>query len=70
MKTPLAERLGSLRKERHLRQEDVASALGIATLTYQRYEYGDRDPQSAVICALADFYQVSADYLLGRSEER
>lgn len=66
----LSERLLLLRKERKLRQSDVANGIGIASYTYQRYEYGEREPLASVLKALADFYGVSADYLLGRTEER
>ena len=66
----LAVRLRSLRKEQHLRQSDVAEALKTALSTYQRYEAGERDPNAPMIVAMADFYGVSADYLLGRRDER
>lgn len=66
----LAERLRSLRKEKHLRQEDVAAQLGLSTNGYQRYELGTREPVASVLCALADLYDVSLDYLVGRSDER
>lgn len=66
----LSERLLLLRNERKLRQADVASGLGIALYTYQRYEYGEREPLASLLAAIADFYGVSADYLLGRSDER
>ena len=66
----LANRLQELRKEKKLRQEDVAKAIGIATYTYQRYEYGKREPLASVLRDLADFHGVSADYLLGRTDER
>lgn len=66
----LAERLRSLRKEKHLRQEDVAAQLGLSTNGYQRYELGTREPVASVLCTLADLYDVSLDYLVGRSDER
>ena len=66
----LAERLRALRKEQKLRQADVAQAVGIAPFTYQRYEYGERDPDAPVLAAMATFFHVSADYLLGLKEER
>ena len=66
----LAERLLLLRKERNLRQADVAMRLGIGVYTYQRYEYGQREPTAPLLRTIADFYGVSADYLLGRSDER
>ena len=49
---------------------DVAEALETALITYQRYEAGERDPNAPMIVAMADFYGVSADYLLGRRDER
>lgn len=66
----LAKRLRFLREQRNLTQADVAKEIGIATFTYQRYEYGEREPSAPLIVAIADFYGVSTDYLLGRSEER
>lgn len=66
----LAERLRILRKEQNMRQEDVAAALGLSTNGYQRYELNQRDPDAPVIAAIADLFHVSADYLLGRSDER
>lgn len=66
----LGKRLLFLRKEKNLRQSDVAQGVGIGIFTYQRYEYGEREPQASVLKALADFFDVSADYLLGRTDER
>ncbi|WP_294473444.1 helix-turn-helix transcriptional regulator [uncultured Intestinimonas sp.] len=66
----LAERLRLLRKEKNLRQADVARAVGLSTVGYQRYEASERDPTAPVLVAMADFFQVSTDYLLGRKEQR
>jgi transcriptional regulator with XRE-family HTH domain len=66
----LAQRLRILRKEQKLRQEDVAAALGLSTNGYQRYELNQRDPDAPVLAAIADLFHVSADYLLGRKDER
>lgn len=66
----LAQRLRALRAENHLRQADAAQALRIALITYQRYEANQRDPDAPVIVAMSDLFHVSADYLLGRSDER
>lgn len=65
-----AERLKKLRKERNLRQSDVAKLLGIGVRTYQYYEGDDHRPDYEMLIALADFFDVSTDYLLGRSDER
>lgn len=66
----IKERMKELRKERNLRQEDIAVELGIAITTYCRYELGMRDPTLAVLCRMADYYGVTTDYLLGRSDTR
>lgn len=66
----LAERLLLLRNEKNLRQSDIAKGIGVAMYTYQRYEYGEREPVASVLKAIADFYGVSADYLLGRTDKR
>lgn len=63
----LAQRLLLLRKDKHLRQIDAAEAIGISFNSYCRYEHGEREPDAPTIKAMADFYNVSADYLLGRS---
>lgn len=66
----LAKRLRLLRKERNLRQEDAAEIFGLSTNGYQRYELNEREPTAPVIVVIADYYGVSADYLLGRKDER
>ncbi len=59
-----------LRKERNLRQEDAAVEFDIALMTYCRYEQGKREPTASVLMRMADYYDVSVDYLLGRSDNR
>ena len=66
----LAERMRELRKEKNLRQEDAAVELEISMSAYCRYELGSREPTASVIVRMADYYDVSADYLLGRSDKR
>ncbi len=65
----LAQRLFALRKERNLTQEHVADAVGISFNSYRRYEKDEREPMAPTIVAMADFFQVSTDYLLGRTEQ-
>ena len=62
----LSENLLKYRKEKALSQEAVASALGMATRVYQRYEHGEREPQASVLITMADFFEVSLDELVGR----
>ena len=64
----LAERMRELRKEKNLRQEDAAAELEISMSAYCRYELGSREPTASVLWRMADFYGVSLDYLVGRSD--
>ena len=66
----LGERLRLLRKERRMRQVDMAELLGITQAHYQRIEKGKINIPTLTLCILADYFEVSTDYLLGRSEER
>ena len=52
-------RLHTLRKERKLRQEDMAKQLGIARTTYAMYEQGNREPDYNTLIKLATFFEVS-----------
>ncbi|MCU5273598.1 helix-turn-helix domain-containing protein [Bacillus cereus] len=63
-------KLHTLRKERKLRQEDMAKHLGIARTTYAMYEQGNREPDYNTLIKLATFFEVSIDYLLGTTEIR
>ena len=51
-----------------LRQIDVAEATGIDQKTLSNYETGKTQPDAKALIALADFFHVSIDYLLGRAE--
>ena len=63
------ERLWELRQSRGLSQPAVAKAAGVTTRTYQRYEAGEREPDVTTIIRMVQFYGVSADNLLGLSNE-
>ncbi|WP_289132832.1 helix-turn-helix transcriptional regulator [uncultured Bacteroides sp.] len=63
------DRLQALKMERSLLQKDIAQAAEISLRTYQRYESGERLPDTDVLSKLADFFNVSTDYLLGRSDD-
>ena len=64
----LSERMLSLRKEKVILQKIIAMEINISLREYQRYEYGQREPTASTIVALAKFYGVSADYLLGLTD--
>ncbi len=61
-------RIRNLREDRELTQKQVAEFLGMSQTGYSKYETGENDIPTAVLLKLADFYQTSVDYLLGRSD--
>ena len=61
-------RIRDLREEKDLSQEKVGLAINVPQRTYAYYETGGRMIPPQVLCALADFYGVSVDYLLGRTD--
>ena len=63
-------RIKDLREDRDLRQADVAKATGIDQRTLSNYETGKTNPDSFALIRLADFFNVSIDYLLGRTNLR
>ena len=63
----LSENLFSLRKKENLTQEQVAEGTGIVLRSYRRYEMGEREPVASTLVRLADFYNVTIDYLVGRT---
>ncbi len=64
------ERIRSLREDADLTQERVGKAVNIPQRTYAYYESGQRMVPPQVLCALADFYDVSVDYILGRTSNK
>jgi transcriptional regulator with XRE-family HTH domain len=63
-----ASRLRELRAQKKLRQKDLAAKLGVAQTTVANYEQGSRFPGETTLEKIADFFDVSMDYLLGRAE--
>lgn len=61
-------RIRRLRMSRGITQKEMATVLGMTPNAYQKYEYGEREPNMATLVALADFFDVSLDYLVGRSD--
>lgn len=61
------EILRELREDRDLKQSDVAALLGTSQQCYSKYETGKYEMPVRYVTALADFYGVSVDYLLGRT---
>lgn len=63
-------RLKEIRKDKDLTQEDIAKVLSTSQVQYSRYEMGIRLLPIDKLVILADFYNVSTDYLLGLTNER
>lgn len=66
--TAFATRLKALRRERKQTQKDMAALLGCTVSNYQKMEYGQVNIPITTLMALADYFSVSTDYLLGRAE--
>lgn len=62
------ERIIALKNEKHVLQKEIAAAIGITVRNYQRYEKGEQQPTLPVLVSLADYFNVSLDYLVGRSD--
>lgn len=57
-----------IRTRKNLTQAEVASALGVSSVVYSRYETGSRQPSIETLVQLADIFGVTVDYLLGRQD--
>ena len=64
------QRLKELRKNGKKKQADMAELLGCTISNYQKIEYGEINIPAISLMTLADYFGVTTDYLLGRSEER
>ncbi|MBQ7164100.1 MAG: helix-turn-helix transcriptional regulator [Clostridia bacterium] len=62
------KRLIELRKTYKLTQRDMAEKLNIAQPSYIRYENGSAEPKQEILVKIADIFDVSVDYLLGRAD--
>lgn len=60
-----SERLRALREKRGLSQAEASRRLGIVRTTYSNYEAGNRQPDNETLKKIAEFFEVSVDYLLG-----
>ena len=59
-------KLKELRKLSNKTQDDIAALLNTTQATYSRYEQNQSEPTIDTLCKLADYYNVSLDYLIGR----
>ena len=65
----LAKRLKALRESRRIYQREMAEQLGLSFRGYQGYETNQTEPKLATLIAIADYYHVSIDYLVGRTDD-
>lgn len=61
--------LKKIRTQNKKQQQEVADYLGINRVSYARYESGERQPDFQTVANLADYFKVSVDYLLGRTDD-
>lgn len=64
----LGERMRKLRKERKIPEKELSELMGVKIRAYQFYESGKNEPTISGLIALADFYDVTIDYLVGRTD--
>ncbi len=65
----IGNRLAFLRDQRGLTQEELASSLGISRAALSHYEKNRREPDTETLGKVADLFQVSLDYLVGRTTQ-
>lgn len=70
MKMKKYQRIRDLREDADLTQQQVGAAINVPQRTYAYYESGQRMVPPHVLCALADFYKVSTDYILERTDKK
>ena len=63
-------RIRDLREDHDLTQKQIAQILGMSQTGYSKYETGENDIPTQVLIKLADFYQTTTDYLLGRTDKK
>lgn len=65
----LSERLEQLKEERNIKHKEVAIAIGVKPEAYSKYVRGTRQPDLETLIKIADYFDVSIDYLIGRDEK-
>ena len=62
-------RLKELRKQRHISQVKIAMDLNVSQNTISRYETGEREAGCDMLIRIADYFDISVDYLLERTDD-
>lgn len=63
-------RLRDLREDRDMSQTQMAKILGMSQTGYSKYETGENDIPTEILIKLADFHEVSVDYILNRTNNK
>lgn len=64
------KRIKNMREDSDLSQESIAKILNISQRAYSYYETGEHNIPLNILCCLADYYECSVDYLLGRTDKK
>lgn len=64
------KRIKDLREDRDLTQKEIAGMLGMSQTGYSKYETGENDVPTHILIKLADYYDTSVDYILGRTNDK
>lgn len=65
----IAEKIKYLRTSKGITQKQLAEALGVWSVSVQRFEYGDARPSLDTLIIIADYFEVSLDFIVGRTEK-
>ena len=63
-------RLKELRAEKRATRKEVAEVIFCSPLVYSRYERGEREPDIDTLCKLADYFNVTVDYIVCRTDKK
>lgn len=66
----IGDKIRDLRNQKRMSQTDLSKILHVSQQTITKWETGKAEPSSSALNSLANYFNVSADYLLGRTEER
>lgn len=69
MSYELPKRLRTLRERKRISRRVLGELCGVSKNMVAMYERGERKPGICVLCEMADYFEVSTDYLLGRTEK-
>jgi transcriptional regulator with XRE-family HTH domain len=64
------QRIRDLREDKDMNQTQIAEMLGMSQTGYSKYETGENDIPTEILIKLADFYEVSVDYILNRTNNK